>query len=220
MGFLHFRSTRNEWNLCINFETRNNHFFKGFLLFLRNCYNEVNNMDENIIVRSVSETSDILKIKQSTLRKYCIALENAGYKFTKSERGHRSFMPDDITILQRLVTAKNQHGITLSQSANTIVKLFQQGSVTDSDTEKESDITPHQHHNTVMTYEQMATFMENQQKFNKELLDRLDRQQEYIDESLNKRDEQLMSTLREVQETKKLLAASKEKKSKWKFWRR
>lgn len=177
-------------------------------------------MDENIIVRSVSETSDILKIKQSTLRKYCIALENAGYKFTKSERGHRSFMPDDITILQRLVTAKNQHGITLSQSANTIVKLFQQGSVTDSDTEKESDITPHQHHNTVMTYEQMATFMENQQKFNKELLDRLDRQQEYIDESLNKRDEQLMSTLREVQETKKLLAASKEKKSKWKFWRR
>ncbi|WP_374702743.1 DUF3967 domain-containing protein [Bacillus sp. V5-8f] len=40
-------------------------------------------------------------------------------------------------------------------------------------------------------------------------MQRLDEQQKYIDERLNKRDEMLMESIRETQETKKLLLCSK-----------
>uniref|UniRef100_UPI001F568BC0 DUF3967 domain-containing protein n=1 Tax=Bacillus cereus group sp. BfR-BA-01393 TaxID=2920330 RepID=UPI001F568BC0 len=42
--------------------------------------------------------------------------------------------------------------------------------------------------------------------------------EERLGERLNSHDELLMKTIREQQETKKLLAAAKEKKPWWRFW--
>lgn len=72
----------------------------------------------------------------------------------------------------------------------------------------------------MITKEQMQSFIEQQQQFNKELLDRLDRQQEYIDKRLNERDKDLMQGIREIQEQKQIAAAKEEenKRSWWKFW--
>lgn len=42
------------------------------------------------------------------------------------------------------------------------------------------------------------------EKFNKELLERLDRQKKYIDQRLNERDKNLMNVLNELQEQRKL----------------
>ncbi|MEC1387353.1 DUF3967 domain-containing protein [Aerococcus viridans] len=177
-------------------------------------------MDENIIVRSASETANVLKVKQSTLRKYCIELENAGYKFSKSERGHRSFMPDDITIIQRLISSKNHPGITLSQAAKSVVKLYQKEGVALTATEGIDEVTPQKEHKSVMTHEQMEKFIEQQQQFNQVLLKRLDEQQEYIERKLSHRDEELIKGIRELQETKKLLASAEEKNKKKKsFWK-
>lgn len=175
------------------------------------CYDEVNGMNENIIVRSATETAEVMKVKQSTLRKYCIELENAGYKFSKSPRGHRSFIPDDITIIQRMIASKNHPNITLSQAANSVVSMYQQEDKTITDTEGLTETTPNDDTNSVMTQEQMQEFMNNQQQFNKELLERLDKQQEYIDKRLERRDQELMQGIREMQEEKKQLAATKEK---------
>ncbi|MFS0646779.1 DUF3967 domain-containing protein [Siminovitchia sp. 179-K 8D1 HS] len=41
-----------------------------------------------------------------------------------------------------------------------------------------------------------------------------------MDEKLSKRDETLMRSLRELQQTKNLIAATQEKKKGWKFWNR
>lgn len=46
-----------------------------------------------------------------------------------------------------------------------------------------------------------------QKEFNKVLLDRLDQQQQYLDERLNDRDKQLMANIRELQEQKQIAAA-------------
>lgn len=54
--------------------------------------------------------------------------------------------------------------------------------------------------------------IKQQETFNQELLKRPDQQQQYIEERLNKRDETLIQSLREVQETKKMIAATEEKK--------
>ncbi|MFP3344447.1 DUF3967 domain-containing protein, partial [Halomonas sp. SIMBA_159] len=68
-------------------------------------------------------------------------------------------------------------------------------------------------------------FKKQQEEFNKELIDQLKKQQEYIQSSLLERDKKLLEAIRETQETKKLIASTKQeekegqKKSWWQFWR-
>lgn len=49
-----------------------------------------------------------------------------------------------------------------------------------------------------------------QEEFNKKLVEKLDNQQRFIEESLKRRDEQLLSNIRDMQESARLIAASKE----------
>lgn len=57
---------------------------------------------------------------------------------------------------------------------------------------------------------ELKEMMQQQQQFNKTLVDRLDAQQRYIEESLNKRDQVLMQALQEMKESRLALAAAKE----------
>lgn len=59
---------------------------------------------------------------------------------------------------------------------------------------------------------------QQQKEFNKALINKLDEQQRYIDERLNKRDETLMQSLRQSLENQKQLAAAKEEENKKGFW--
>jgi hypothetical protein len=61
-------------------------------------------------------------------------------------------------------------------------------------------------------------FKEQQMTFNRELLQQLQKQQQYIQESLERRDKTLMETVREIQETKLLTAATQQKRW-WQFWK-
>lgn len=58
---------------------------------------------------------------------------------------------------------------------------------------------------------------EQQEKFNQELLIGLEKQQQYIDERLEKRDRLLMESLKESMDARRELAATK--KSWWQFWK-
>ncbi|MBG0969441.1 DUF3967 domain-containing protein [Bacillus sp. SRB3LM] len=51
-----------------------------------------------------------------------------------------------------------------------------------------------------------------QEAFNQELLQQLQKQQQYIQESLEKKDKVLIKTVRKIQETKYLTTATQEKK--------
>lgn len=57
-----------------------------------------------------------------------------------------------------------------------------------------------------------------QEQFNQALIEKLDAQQAYIEEKINQRDKQLLTSIREIQETK-LLAAMIEDKKWWEFWK-
>ncbi|MFJ7367534.1 hypothetical protein ACIQWQ_26060 [Peribacillus frigoritolerans] len=48
------------------------------------------------ILYSPGKVSDTLKVKDSTLRKYCGILKNAGYRFSKNNRGHRQYTEKDV----------------------------------------------------------------------------------------------------------------------------
>jgi len=170
------------------------------------------------MLRTAGECAVILKIKDGTLRKYSIEIEKAGHLFHKSERGHRAYSSDDITIIQRFIDLKKAPGMTLERSAKTLISNLREYGVQVGNTEKESS---QERDNNAMTKEQMQEFMDQQQKFNKELLDRLDKQQQYIDNRLNERDRDLIQGIRELQEQKQIAATKEEegnKKPWWKFF--
>ena len=109
--------------------------------------------------------------------------------------------------------------MTLKQACNAVVSWLKDKSVTDHDT---TDITKNERHND--SYEELLNrfeaFTEQQENFNKELIEQLKKQQSYIENSLLERDKKLMEALRETQETRKLIAAAEEnKKPWWKFWK-
>lgn len=156
-----------------------------------------------------SDVAERLKVSPITIRKYTQALEEKGYQFKKDHRGWRSFSDNDIKALDYFSVLR-ERGSTIEEAAETIGELYRSSlsvSVTD---------IPIQDN-------EFKDFMEKQEAFNKELLDRLDRQQKYIENSLNERDEKLLNVIREMQETKKLLAAAQEEKEPpkkwWQFWK-
>jgi hypothetical protein len=55
---------------------------------------------------------------------------------------------------------------------------------------------------------------DRQEEFNRQLLERLDQQQTYIDKRLDERDERLMIALRKSMETQKMIAATQEQEPK------
>jgi Fe2+ transport system protein B len=71
--------------------------------------------------------------------------------------------------------------------------------------------------------QQLSDHIGKQEEFNQELLKRLEKQQKYIEERLNERDKMLVASLREslkeAQETRKLLVAS-QKEQKKNFFKR
>ncbi|PGK02248.1 hypothetical protein CN895_31200, partial [Bacillus cereus] len=55
-----------------------------------------------------SEVAKNLGIGSSTLRKYCLSLEEVGYHFERGNNNSRIFYHKDVAIIERLVTAMNK----------------------------------------------------------------------------------------------------------------
>lgn len=183
------------------------------------------NTEQRQTVYNSSDTATMLKIQESTLRKYCIMLEEAGYKFHKNELGHRGFFNDDVIALKRLIEIKKHPDMTLKQACNAVVAWVKEKDVTDHDI---TDVTENEHHNESYNelLKQFQEFKQQQEQFNKELMEQLKKQQEYIQNSVLERDKKLMQALSETLETKKLIAAAREekkdeqpKKKWWQFWK-
>ncbi|MDP4084711.1 MAG: DUF3967 domain-containing protein [Bacillota bacterium] len=175
---------------------------------------------ENEEVYSSEHVAMVLKIQESTLRKYCLLLEKAGYRFFKNEHGHRGFLNKDVIALKKLKEIKSHPDMTLEQACNAVMTWVKQNDVANHDI---NDISEKNHHDDSYTklLQEFEDFKEQQKDFNKELLEELKKQQEYIQKSLDERDRTLMAALRETLETKQLLLATQEKSKKWfEFWRK
>lgn len=149
-------------------------------------------------------------------------LEEAGYTFHKNEFGHRAFFNNDVVALNRFIEIKNHPDMTLKQACDAVVMWVKGNNVTEHDI---TDTTKKQQHNDRYTelLNQFGEFKQQQHDFNKELLHQLQKQQDYIKDSLTKRDQKLMDALKESQKTQKLIAAAQEeeknqRKRWWKWW--
>ena len=168
---------------------------------------------DNQILMKAGDVCTLLSIKESTLRKYALILQDAGYHFHTNSKGQRGYFDKDVTVLRRFLEIKKTPDMTLEQSANAVLSWVEQSNmsvrVIEKDEEKE------RYNDDIKDLKELVT---KQNGLIKDLINRMDQQQKYIDDSLNRRDERLMKTIEESMETKKLLAtAENERKS---FWNR
>jgi DNA-binding transcriptional MerR regulator len=174
-------------------------------------------MSEEVVqtqsVYGSSDIADTLKIQESTLRKYCLLLEKVGYEFLKNEHGHRAFFDHDVIVLRKMISLKSSADMTLEEAAKSVVAWKNGNDITVSDTEEKRYIT---RYNDLL--EEFKSFQEQQMNFNKELIQEIRNQQEYIEDRLEQRDRLLMQSMRETLETRKEIAAASEKKW-WHFWK-
>lgn len=154
----------------------------------------------------------MLGVQESTLRKYCALMQKHHYEFNKNSVGHRIFYPRDVEIIKEIVTLKNSGSLTLSEAVKAILE---------SDIDDITDTASIANTDYSKLLEVFETFKNNQMQFNQKLLEQLEKQQNYIENSINERDKKLMLAIKESMETRSQLAAEEEKKkSWWKFWRK
>ncbi|AXO96263.1 hypothetical protein MCCC1A01412_28265 [Bacillus anthracis] len=160
-----------------------------------------------------SEVAKNLGIGSSTLRKYCLALEEAGYPFERGNNNSRVFYHKDVATIERLVTAMNKKNVTLEQAINLAISSVEENEIAIAVTD------------SVANTEQIKALterIERLEQLNLELIQRLDQQSKFLQETdaqrilrEEQRDSQLMQVLREIQDSKRLITASEQKKSFW-----
>lgn len=197
---------------------------------------------------SPSDVAEQLGIQSSTLRKYADVLEKEGYSFTKNERGHRKYREVDVLVFRKVINLKNDTDVTLDNAAKQIVSWHQGVEVLTLERHEIERYEETDFNATTLqiTIQEQNKVIERQNELLQELTRRLAEQDqrftqretelmsaiETIQESQNLiatnnsediaknqgRDEMLMQTIREVQEVKKMLAASKDRKW-YEFWK-
>ncbi|PDY36707.1 DNA-binding protein [Bacillus wiedmannii] len=197
---------------------------------------------------SPGDVAEQLDIQSSTLRKYADVLEKEGYTFIKNERGHRKYRESDVMVFRKVINLKNDTDMTLENATKQIVSWHQGVEVLplerhEIERYEEPDFNATtlqkmlQDQNEViekqneLLQELNKRLVEQDQRFaqrESELLSAIQTIQESqtliatnTSEDVAKnqgRDEMLMQTIREVQEVKKMIAASKDKKW-YEFWK-
>ncbi|MFT4139822.1 MAG: DUF3967 domain-containing protein [Bacillus sp. (in: firmicutes)] len=162
-----------------------------------------------------SEVAKNLGIGSSTLRKYCLALEEAGYPFERGNNNSRIFYHTDVVTIERLVTVMNKKSVTLEQAVNLAMVSVGENEVA---TVATKNVAATEH------IKALTERIERLEQLNLELIQRLDQQSKLLQETdtqriirEEQRDIQLMQVLREIQDSKQLIAATEQKKS---FWNR
>lgn len=170
-------------------------------------------------VYSPADMAAILQIKPATLRKYSALLEQYGYKIERNSQGHRYYQDKDIITLRNVMSGIGGD-VSLEKSVQNVVQLKLGSTVTNDinsgDIANDSDIDEIKE-----MLKQQNDFMRQQSELIGQLFERLDRQQEYINDHIARqkereanRDENVTTAINESLETRKQIAASAEDEEK------
>jgi hypothetical protein len=183
-------------------------------------------MDEKIEkAYTPKEVFTTLDIGDSTLRKWCLALEKNGYEFIRNDKNSRIYVEGDLVVLRHFQNLVKEN-MPLDNAAKLVVDRFGQSAFEVSTVSVPAEKQEERHNLDRSNYEDVKELKElvtNQNELIKQLITRMDQQQKYIDERLEQRDRKLIESLRESQEERKALlqlaAAQEEEKKKGLFAR-
>ncbi|MED4456188.1 DUF3967 domain-containing protein [Metabacillus fastidiosus] len=171
---------------------------------------------------TAKEVSQRLNVADSTLRKWCLSLEEHNYNFFRTDQNKRLFTVKDVTVLQHFKDLVQDKNMSMNNAAMIVTSRFQKGPFSDQTDveqviERESSVPVTRSNDELL--ERLVTYIEQQEEnwkqqkqLNADLVAKIDEQQKYIEERMEQRDAILMQSLRETQETKKLIVAAAEEK--------
>lgn len=158
-----------------------------------------------------SEVAKRLGLKESTLKKYYLALEKEGYSVKRNPSNHRMFTDDDMQIIEQFRELIKYDGMTIELAAKEIAKSHKKEGVTDSHNVMALlAAAMEQREYELATDKRESMFIERVQDILEEKSLRLEKELAIIKKhnkeliEANKRIEQLLS----------------EKKNRWFFWRK
>ncbi len=158
---------------------------------------------------TVSELSKITEIPESTVRRYLTRFE-AYFPFDARGKG-KKYRPDSIEVLKQIAVLYSE-GYQANEIEPMLANRFP-FTINDS-----PETTTQPQHKSVE--QQFEEFKEQQGEFNRQLLEKLELQQEYIKKLLEERPQSLLLKNEEVQpKEKEHAAASPPVKTWWKFWK-
>ncbi|SFD18161.1 MerR HTH family regulatory protein [Bacillus sp. 491mf] len=162
--------------------------------------------------KSYLNSSDVvnkLNVTASSLRTYTSHFRRLGYSFTK-KNGRVLYSPYDVELFQKMIHLHENEFGTITECIKNVLNVQEEFI----NTENAENI--HNNHNKQpkqLKHTHTSINTENEIARIKQELEEL---RKYVDESIKKRDELLLQTLREVIETKQ---QKQKKKRWWQFWK-
>ncbi|MGD6969370.1 DUF3967 domain-containing protein [Rossellomorea vietnamensis] len=158
-----------------------------------------------------------LEINASTLRQWSLAMEKEGYQFERNDKDQRIFYERDINMLFELKSL-----IDKTRDRDNAIKAVVSRYKADDNAINTLSVNGNGRDKEAFVHEEIMGLKETVRQQNvllQEFMKKIDQQQKYIEERLDKQEERqekrdslLMESLRESQETKQLLLATKEEK--------
>ncbi|MBW3496465.1 MerR family transcriptional regulator [Bacillus sp. FDAARGOS_1420] len=160
-------------------------------------------MSQAISLQRPLNSSDVvntLNIPPSTLRTYTVHFRRLGHDFTK-KNGRIQYSAQDVQLFKRMIELHEQGFGTITECVLNVVNDVED---TVNNEDKQSK-QPENNLPSIETANEIAKIKEEMEELRK-----------YIDESIKKRDQLLIQTLREVLESKQTM----QKKKRWcQFWK-
>lgn len=147
-------------------------------------------------IYSPADIAKLLNVKEATVRKYSLLLEEVGYSFKRNANGQRWYEDKDVIALQKLVTFKHNGEMKLKDAAKAVFYWSKGEVVTDSlpaihnESDRDTgDITD----DAPQTIAAIAELLEAQERRYMQALQDMQRQQ-------RERDNLLLETIKELKQ--------------------
>lgn len=158
---------------------------------------------ENEKTYTSGEIAVMIGIGATTARKYALHLEKNGYHFHRTSSNARLFTATDIMAVRYLKELRQKTNITVEQAAAIVCEKFQHKEHNES-----SEVQVMETNANIQDYHELKELVSQQNELLENLVQLLNRQQQYIDEQLTIRDRSLMHAINEKLQAQKLAAAT------------
>ncbi|KYG33073.1 DUF3967 domain-containing protein [Priestia endophytica] len=189
------------------------------------------------ILLKVEDVSHAVGVAASTIRKYSFLIEKQGYTFSRSNQGALMYDKDEVSIFKEIIQIKKQKNMTLEKAVQrALSNMSDMVDIADisrgpyDDMSGMSDVQDMSKAIAAMQAQMKAVLDQNEKVLlqNQELIRKVERLEDTSSlekEKIENRDKLLLDAMKEIKETKKVIATSLEENRKalqkkwWEFWR-
>lgn len=163
-------------------------------------------------VYSTKEIADYLSIADSTVRKWCLLLEEHGYNFRRNEFQKREYVEHDAIALHKFKDLTKDGAMSLEDAAIAVSNNYSRvpnNAITMPDTKENNRYNERYMKVLEDKVDALTEMMDRQLQFNEALMKKMDEQQKLFSERMELSDQRLVEAMKMINNTQKELAAAK-----------